>query len=94
MSTKHISIIKNKEDNFLPSLEVLKVISYGETLSLCSSQEVLHNWVGIVSKRYFDRAFEAMKIAIIARSLISLVLFHQRNKVLGGPAFGLEVIVV
>jgi hypothetical protein len=42
----------------------------------------------------FDRPLETMDLPVIASSLISLMLPHQRNQFLGRPALGLEVIVV
>jgi hypothetical protein len=35
-----------------------------------------------------------MDIAIVASSLVSLMLSHQRNQLLGRPALGLKVIVI
>lgn len=35
-----------------------------------------------------------MDIAIIARALVRLMLLHEREQLLGRPAFGLEVVVV
>jgi hypothetical protein len=42
----------------------------------------------------FDRPIEAMNVTVVASSLVGLVLSHERNQFLGGPALGLEVIVV
>ena len=53
-----------------------------------------HNWVGVVSKGNLDRPFESMDVAIVARSLVMLVLPHQGNKLLCGPSLGLEIVVV
>jgi hypothetical protein len=35
-----------------------------------------------------------MNVAVVASSLISLMLSHQRNQFLGRPALGLEIIIV
>jgi hypothetical protein len=42
----------------------------------------------------FDRPLETMNITVVASSLISLMLSHQRNQFLGRPAFSLEIIVI
>jgi hypothetical protein len=42
----------------------------------------------------FDGTIEAVNVAVVASSLVSFVLSHERDELLGGPALGLEVIVV
>lgn len=74
--------------------QVLKIIGSGDSLGFGGPQEVLLDWVGVVAKRNLDRTLKAVEIAVVARTLVCLVLLHERDKLLGGPAFGLKVIVV
>lgn len=74
--------------------QILKVISRGDTLCLGGAQEVLFDGVGVVAERNLDRAFKPVDIAVVAGTLIGLVLLHERDEFLGGPALGLEVIVI
>jgi len=48
----------------LARYKILKIISSWDSLRLGSSQEILHNWVSVVSKRDFDRSLKAMEIPI------------------------------
>lgn len=90
--------------------EILKIISSGNTLRLGSPQEVLHDWIGIISEGNLDWTFEAMNVPgklsakynwtssrylpVIACSLICLMLPHQWNELLCSPALGLEIIII
>jgi hypothetical protein len=51
-------------------------------------------WRGFWEGHTFDGTIEAVNVAVVASSLVSFVLSHERDELLGGPAFGLEVIVV
>jgi hypothetical protein len=46
----------------LASNKILKIIGSRDTLRLGCSEEVLHDWIGIVAKRNLDWAFESMDI--------------------------------
>ena len=74
--------------------QVLKVIGDRNILRLGSTQEILSDGVCIIPKRYFDRTLETVNIAVVASSLVCLVLPHQREELFSCPAFGLKVIVV
>lgn len=74
--------------------QVLKVIGGRDTLSLDSAKEVLLDGVCVVSERHLDGSLESVDVAVVAGSLVGLVLLHKRDELLGGPALGLEVIVV
>jgi hypothetical protein len=76
------------------SNQVLKIIGGWDALSFDGTEEVLLDRVTVVAKGHLDGAFETVEVTVVARSLVGLVLFHERNKFLGGPALGLEVIVV
>lgn len=78
----------------MSGFEILKIIGYRDSLRLNSPEEVLHDRVRIIAERDLDRALKAMNIWIVASTLVGLVFLHQRNKLFGGPAFSLEVIVV
>lgn len=78
----------------LPSFEVLKIISYGESLAFGCSKEILHDWVSVVAKRTFDWAVKAVDITVVACSLVRLVLLHQGDELFCSLAFGLKVIIV
>lgn len=59
-----------------------------------SPQKILHDRVSVVAKGNLDWAVETVEVAILASPLIRLMLLHQREQLLGGPALGLEVIVI
>lgn len=81
-------------EHCIPSREILKVICHRNALRLRGPEEVLHDGIGVVAKGHLDGAFEAMKVAVVACPLVRLVLLHQGNELLGGPALGLEVIII
>lgn len=76
------------------SNEILKIVRDWDVLRLNRTEEILHDWVGVVAEADLDRTFESMDFAVVARTLVCLVLLHERNKLLGGPALRLKVIVV
>ena len=92
------------------SLEVLEVIYNGDALRLGSSEEVILDRIGagvwsvsarrrepsnaLVSERHLDWTLKAMRVSVLTSTLIGLMLLHQRDKLLGGPALGLKVIIV
>jgi hypothetical protein len=51
-------------------------------------------WRGFWEGHTFDGTVEAVDVTVVASSLVSFVLSHERDELLGGPALGLEVIVV
>ncbi|KAH0356805.1 hypothetical protein KCU81_g134, partial [Aureobasidium melanogenum] len=63
----------------MPGLQVLQVVGDGNTLGLGGTKEILHNRVSVVTERDFDGAFEAVDVTVVAGSLVSLVLSHQRD---------------
>ena len=48
----------------------------------------------VVAEADLDRAIEAVQLWVLGGSLGCLMFLHQRDELLGGPALGLEVIVV
>ena len=57
--------------------EILQIVGDGNALGLGSAEEVLHHGVRVVSKRNLDGAFEAMELAVVARSLVGFVLLPE-----------------
>jgi hypothetical protein len=51
-------------------------------------------WRGFWEGHTFDGTVEAVDVTVVASSLVSFVLSHERDELLGGPALGLEIIVV
>lgn len=78
----------------MASDQILKIIGGGDTLRFGGTQKVLLDRVRIVSKRDLDWTLKAVDVSVVAGTLICLVLLHQWNELLGGPALGLEVIVI
>jgi hypothetical protein len=78
----------------LPSLKILQVISNRKPLRLRGAQEILHDRVSVISKGDLDRSIDAMNVSVVAGSLIGFMLFHEREKLLRGPALGLKVVVI
>ena len=74
--------------------QVLQIIGDWDVLRFDCTEEVLHDWVGIVAKADFDWSLEAMYVAVLASPLVCLVFLHERNKSLGVPALHLEVVVI
>jgi hypothetical protein len=78
----------------MTSNEILKVVGGRDALSLGSTKEVLLDRIGVVAKRHLDGSLETMNVTIVAGSLVGFVLLHEGDELFGGPALGLEVIVV
>jgi hypothetical protein len=78
----------------MTSDQVLKIVCGRNALRLGGTKEVLFDRVSVIAERNLDRALEAVDVAIVARPLVSFMLPHERDKFLGCPALGLEVIVV
>jgi hypothetical protein len=74
--------------------QVLKIVGGWDTLRFGGAKEVLLDWVGVVTERDLDGSLESVDVAVVARTLVGLVLLHQGDELLGGPSLGLEVIVV
>ena len=74
--------------------EVLEVVGGGNALGFGSPEKVFLDGIGVVAKGDLDGSFEAVNVAVVAGSLIRLVLLHQRNELLGSPALGLKVVIV
>lgn len=74
--------------------QILKIIRDRDILRLDGTQEVLHDGVGVVAKADFDRAIESVDVAVVAGTLVGLVLLHERQQLLSRPAFRLEVVII
>ena len=74
--------------------KVLEIVGSRDTLRFRGTQEVLHDGVGVVAKGNLDWTLEAVDVTVVARPLVRLMLLHEGNELLRGPAFGLEVIVI
>jgi hypothetical protein len=74
--------------------QVLEIVGGRDALGFDGAEEVFLDGVAVVAKRHLDGTFEAVEVAVVAGTLVGLVLLHQRNEFFGGPALGLEVIVV
>lgn len=48
----------------------------------------------LIAKGDLDRALESMGIPIVRSALVRLMLLHERQKLLGCPSLGLEVVIV
>lgn len=78
----------------MASDQVLEIVGDGDVLGFGRTEEILHDRVGVVAEADLDRTIEAVDVAIVAGTLVCLVLLHERNQLLGRPALCLEVIVV
>ena len=58
----------------MAGLEVLEIVRDGEALALHSSEEVLHDWVGVVAKGDLDWSLKSMNVTIITGSLVCFML--------------------
>lgn len=76
------------------SNEILKIVRDRDVLRLDRTEEVLHDRVGVVAEGDLDGTIETVNVTVVAGTLVCLVLPHERNELLGGPALGLEVVVV
>ena len=74
--------------------QILEIICSWNALRFGGPQEVLLDWVSIVAKGNLNGALESVNIAIVARSLVCLMLFHKRYELLCSPALGLEIVVI
>lgn len=74
--------------------QVLKVIDSWNSLRLGGAEEVLFDGILVVSERNLDRTLGSMDVPVVRGPLVGLVLPHERQKLLGCPALGLEVIVL
>jgi hypothetical protein len=78
----------------MASGQILKIVGGRDTLRFGGTKEVLLDWVGVVTKRNLDGSLESMDVAVVAGTLVSFVLLHQGDELLGCPSLGLKVIVV
>lgn len=74
--------------------QILEIISVWYALRLRGSQEVIFDWVRVIAERDFDGTFETMNVTVVAGALVRLVLLHEWDELVSGPAFCLKVIVV
>lgn len=74
--------------------QILEIIGDWNTLRLNGTKEVLHDGVGVVAERDLDGTLESVNVTVVASTLVCLMLPHQWEQLLGGPALGLEVVVV
>lgn len=74
--------------------EILEIVGDGDVEGLGSTEEVLHDGVGVVSEGNLDRSLEPVEFGVVAGPLVGLELLHERKHVLGRPSLGLEVIEV
>jgi len=74
--------------------QILKIIGNRDVLGLDGTKEVLHDRVGVVAEGDLDGAIETVDVTVVAGALVCLVLLHEREELLGGPALGLEIVVV
>ena len=78
----------------MASDQILEIICDGNVLRLHGSQEVLHDWIGVVPEADFDWAFETMNVPIVASSLVGFMFLHEWDQGLGIPSLHLEVVIV
>lgn len=78
----------------MASGQVLQIIRCRNPLAFSGTKKVPRDWIGVVAEADFDRTFKTMHVAVVARSLVGLMLLHEGQKLFRLPAFGLEVIVV
>jgi len=74
--------------------QILEIIGDRNVLGLDGTKEVLHDRVSVVAERDLDWAVETVNVAVVAGTLVCLVLPHEWDELLGGPTLGLEVVVV
>lgn len=78
----------------MSSDQILKIISRGNTLRFGCPEEILHDRICVISKGDLDWAIESMNVAVVARTLVGLVLLHKRDQLLGSPALALEIVII
>lgn len=78
----------------MASNQILKIVSGGDALRFCGPQEVVLDGVSVVAKGNLDWAFESVKVTVVAGTLVRLVFLHERNELFGGPALGLEIVII
>ena len=76
------------------SHKILQIVGDWEALGLSSSEEILHNRIGVVAEGDLDGAFKTVDVPVVASTLVGLVLSHERDQLLGGPTLALEIVVV
>lgn len=74
--------------------EILQIVDDGDALRLDGPEEIVLDWVCVVAERDLDGALVTVEVTVVRRALVCLVLLHERQELLGGPALGLEVIIV
>jgi hypothetical protein len=74
--------------------QILEIIGNWNVLGLDGTKEVLHDRVGVVAEGDLDGTVETVDVAVVAGTLVCLVLPHERDEFLSGPALGLEIVVV
>lgn len=74
--------------------QVLEIVGGRDALRFGGTEEVLLDRVGVVTERNLDGSLKSVNVAVVARTLVGLMLLHQGDELLGGPTLGLEVVVV
>lgn len=78
----------------VPSDEILQVIYDRNALGFGSPEEIVLDWVGVVTKRHLDGTLISVNVLVVRGTLVRLMLLHEWQQLLCRPALGLEVIVV
>lgn len=71
--------------------KVLQIICKWNALRLRCAEEVVADWVLVVAEGDLDWTLKAVKITVLASSLVCLMLLHQWDQFFCGPALGKEV---
>ena len=78
----------------MPGDQILQIIGDWDVLGFHRTEEVLHDWVGVVSKADLDRAFKSMDVTVLGCPLVGLMLLHEWDKSLGVPSLHFEIVII
>ena len=78
----------------MASCKILQIVGGRDALGLGGPKEIPSNWVGVVTERDFDGAFETMDISVVAGPLVCLMFLHERDEFFSLPSLRLEIVIV
>ena len=92
------------------SPEILQIVNHRDPLGLSGPEEVVLDRVhacqrsasaaqnqaedSLVAKRDLDGPLKPVSVAVVRCTLVGLVLPHERQKLVGSPSLGLEVVII
>ena len=78
----------------MASCKILQIVGGRNALGLGGPKEIPSNWVGVVTERNFDGAFETMDVSVVAGPLVCLMFLHKRDEFFRLPSLRLEIVVI